>query len=153
MLTICTNDLRRSETSVKFCRRGRYTTDLQIAWNQKLFFFVVTLTTDKRERPLSVFRAIREYGTVTVLASGADLLSAVDAPEDRAAFVVILVYEPDATTCCRRALDAVEWLARRHRRGAKFCRVRASAAGLSGKFRVAGVPCLLVYRWEICIEI
>jgi len=86
---------------------------------------------------------VKRFGSVIELSNGESLLLAIDG-EDKECTVIVLVHEPHADGCeamhgCIRCL-AEDYI------NVKFCRIRASGAGLSKHFESSGVPALLVYR-------
>ncbi len=85
----------------------------------------------------------KRFGKLLELSDGDALLTAVDSEPEGAA-VVVLVHEEGGPGCARLT-GCLRELAAEYP-SAKFCRIAASAAGLSRHFESGGVPALLVYR-------
>jgi len=86
---------------------------------------------------------VKRFGSVIELSNGESLLLAIEG-EDKECTVIVLVHEPHADGC-EAMHGCISCLAEDYI-NVKFCRIRASGAGLSKHFEASGVPALLVYR-------
>lgn len=84
-----------------------------------------------------------QFGHLITLENGETFLDAID-KEDVGVTVIVHIYDQDAMGCeamngCLTCL-AQEYL------HVKFCKLPASAAGVSSHFKVTGLPALLIYK-------
>lgn len=89
-------------------------------------------------------RSKKKFGLIFDLQSGDEFLTTVDNPEDKATLVVVYIYE-DGAPGCDATYGCLKQVAKDYSH-LKFCRIRASAAGLSRHFKSSGVPAILVYK-------
>lgn len=85
----------------------------------------------------------RKFGKVFHLRNGDEYLDAID-KELKTVIVILHVYE-DSKPSCRTMNACLDELSQYYP-CVKFCKMSASAAGLSHSFKVEGVPALLVYK-------
>jgi len=86
----------------------------------------------------------KHFGHVFDLISGDQFLHTVDHPEHKNVLMIIHIWEQHNEAC--KAVDGCLKIIAKDYSHVKFCRIQASAAGLSQKFKISGVPALLVYR-------
>ncbi|ROT63890.1 phosducin-like protein [Penaeus vannamei] len=84
-----------------------------------------------------------QFGTLIALDNGDSFLDAID-KEDKEVTIIVHIYEEEAAGCeamngCLACL-ALEYP------HVKFCRLHATAAGVSSRFKVTGLPALLIYK-------
>lgn len=97
----------------------------------------------RMEEMLARTAALPKFGNVVNISSGQDYLDAVD-KEDKNVTIVIHIYEDDAPGC--EAMNGCLMCLSQEHPNVKFCKVKASIAGVSRRFKVSGVPALLVYK-------
>lgn len=83
------------------------------------------------------------FGSVITLQSGDHFLEAVD-KEAKSVTIIIHLFEDGVVGC--EAMDGCLSCLATEYPNFKFCRLRASTAGVSGHFKSTGVPALLVYK-------
>jgi len=86
----------------------------------------------------------KHFGHVFDLISGDQFLHTVDHPEHKNVLMIIHIWEANNEAC--KAVDGCLQSIAKDYSHVKFARIQASAAGLSQKFKISGVPALLVYR-------
>lgn len=88
-------------------------------------------------------RQQKQFGTVISLANGDEFLNAID-NEDKSIAIIVHIYENKLLACktMNRCLDE---LAANYKH-VKFCKIIGSVAGMSAKFKIGGIPALLVYK-------
>ncbi|KAK3858634.1 hypothetical protein Pcinc_035192 [Petrolisthes cinctipes] len=84
-----------------------------------------------------------QFGRVLSLEDGETFLDAVD-KEDPSVTVIIHIYHQGAGGC--EAMDGCLVCLAQEYPHVKFCRMPATAAGVSTRFKVTGLPALLVYK-------
>eukprot|EP00093_Oithona_nana_P004871 04871.XXX_251655_253362_1 [CDS] Oithona nana genome sequencing. len=85
----------------------------------------------------------KHFGHVFALQDGESFLSTVDCKETKSDLIVVLIVE--SGSICKIMESCWATLAKEYSY-VKFCKIQASAAGLSKHFKNSGVPAILVYR-------
>ncbi|KAB7502902.1 Phosducin-like protein [Armadillidium nasatum] len=85
----------------------------------------------------------KQFGDVLAIGNGEEFLDVVD-KEDKDVTVIIHAFESGAAGC--EAMNGCLLSLAKDYPDIKFCRLNASDAGLSRKFKGTGVPALLVYK-------
>lgn len=88
-------------------------------------------------------RQQKQFGAVVSLANGDDFLNAID-NEDKSVPIVVHIYE-NKLTACKTMNKCLDELALQYKT-VKFCKIIGSVAGMSAKFKIDGIPALLVYK-------
>lgn len=107
-------------------------------------FFKEYMKKRMEEIQLSVITRKQFGGQIFQLKSGEEFLHCVDDPELREVQVIIHIWEAGHPGC--QAIDGCLQIIAKEYTQAKFCRIQASSAPLSSRFKAAGVPAILVYR-------
>jgi len=84
------------------------------------------------------------FGQLFTLDDGEAFLETVDNHEHKDVVIVIHIWEPGSQGC--KDIDGCLHSIAKDYSHVKFCKIQATAAGLSRHFKVAGVPAILVYR-------
>lgn len=90
----------------------------------------------------------KQFGKVWSLTNGNEFLEAID-NENKLVTIIIHIYE-DNLPVCNAMNNCLDTLAQEYI-NIKFCKIIASIAGLSNKFKTSGMPALLVYKEGILI--
>lgn len=88
-------------------------------------------------------RQQKQFGTVVSLSNGDEFLNAID-NEDKSVPVIVHIYE-NKLTACKTMNNCLDELAQQYK-SVKFCKIIGSVAGMSAKFKIDGIPALLVYK-------
>lgn len=88
-------------------------------------------------------RQQKQFGTVIPLGNGDEFLNAID-NEDKSIPIIVHIYE-NKLTACKTMNQCLDELAQSYKH-VKFCKIIGSVAGMSAKFKVDGIPALLVYK-------
>lgn len=83
------------------------------------------------------------FGKVYDLNSGEEFLDAID-NEEKNVTIVVHIYEKSAEGC--KAMSGCMVCLAEEYLNVKFCRLQASAAGVSSKFKQMGLPAILIYK-------
>lgn len=86
----------------------------------------------------------KHFGHVFALQDGEAFLSTVDCQETKSDLIMVLISE-SVNSICKIMENCWATLAKDYCH-VKFCKIQASAAGLSKHFKTSGVPAILVYR-------
>lgn len=86
----------------------------------------------------------KQFGHVFELKDGNEFLDTVDNPEFKDVLIVIHIWDR-ASEPCKAINGCLQTIAKEYSY-IRFCRIQASAAGLSQRFKSIGVPALLVYK-------
>lgn len=84
-----------------------------------------------------------QFGAVISLANGDEFLNAID-NEDKSVPIIVHIYE-NKLTACKTMNKCLDELAQQYK-SVKFCKIIGSVAGMSTKFKIDGIPALLVYK-------
>lgn len=84
-----------------------------------------------------------QFGQLISLENGETFLDAID-KEDKAVTVIVHIYDQDASGC--QAMNGCLSCLAQDYSHVKFCKLPASAAGVSSQFKVTGLPALLIYK-------
>lgn len=84
------------------------------------------------------------FGTVINLTNGDEFLEAVDNEDHKNVIIVVHIWETSVPSCI--AVDGCLQSIAKDYCHVKFCRIQASAAGLSRHFKASGVPAILAYK-------
>ncbi|CAB0004771.1 unnamed protein product [Nesidiocoris tenuis] len=84
-----------------------------------------------------------KFGHVLHLSSGEEFLKAIDG-EDKSTTVIVHIYE-ESVKACKTMNQSLAQLAKQYP-NIKFCRMVGSSAGMSHRFKIDGVPALIVYK-------
>jgi len=98
---------------------------------------------NRMKEMMAKIEELPRFGGVVSLSTGDAFLDAID-KEKKDVTVMIVLYEEKATGC-ESLVGCLSTLAQDHPH-VKFCKIRASTAGLSVHFKISGVPALLVYK-------
>ncbi|CAL4061355.1 unnamed protein product [Meganyctiphanes norvegica] len=83
------------------------------------------------------------FGKIYNLNSGEEFLDAID-KEEKNVTIVVHIYEKGVLGC--KAMSGCMICLAEEYPSVKFCRLQASAAGVSSKFKQMGLPAILVYK-------
>uniref|UniRef100_A0A224XH67 Putative conserved phosducin-like protein n=1 Tax=Panstrongylus lignarius TaxID=156445 RepID=A0A224XH67_9HEMI len=97
----------------------------------------------KRMEEMLISRTLPNFGEVYSLANGNEFLDAID-NENKAVTVIIHIYE-SSIPACKVMNQCLNALCKQYS-NVKFCKIVGSSAGMSHRFKVDGVPALLVYK-------
>uniref|UniRef100_T1I1G1 Phosducin thioredoxin-like domain-containing protein n=2 Tax=Rhodnius prolixus TaxID=13249 RepID=T1I1G1_RHOPR len=97
----------------------------------------------KRMEEMLISRNLPTFGDVYSLANGNEFLDAID-NENKAVTIVIHIYET-TIPACKVMNQCLSSLSKQYS-NVKFCKIVGSSAGMSHRFKVDGVPALLVYK-------
>ena len=95
-------------------------------------------------KKITIYVYRKHFGHVFDLISGDQFLQTVDHPEHKNVLMIIHIWEQTNEAC--KAVDGWLQIIAKDYSHVKFCRIQASAAGLSRHFKISGIPALLVYR-------
>ncbi|KAK7078163.1 hypothetical protein SK128_024419 [Halocaridina rubra] len=84
-----------------------------------------------------------QFGHLIALEDGDAFLDAID-KEDKGVTIIIHIYEQEAAGC--EAMNGCLTCLAQDYPYVKFCKLPASAAGVSSRFKVTGLPALLIYK-------
>lgn len=84
-----------------------------------------------------------KFGEVLTLKNGNDFLEAID-NENKLVTIIIHIFE-ESNAGCKTMNKCLETLCKQYPL-VKFCKINGSCAGMSHRFKVDGVPALLVYK-------
>ncbi|KAL1128831.1 hypothetical protein AAG570_013365 [Ranatra chinensis] len=100
---------------------------------------------DEKQRMEEMFEmaSLPKFGKLFDLRNGNDFLDAVD-NEHKSVTVIIHIYENNVPSC-RSMNSGLSSLCRDYPH-VKFCKLIGSSAGMSHRFKVDGVPALLIYK-------
>ncbi|XP_049859344.1 phosducin-like protein [Schistocerca gregaria] len=87
--------------------------------------------------------SLPRFGKVIALTSGEEFLDAID-KEHKSVTIVVHIYEDHVPAC--EAMNGCLLNLCQEYANVKFCKVIGSAAGVSKRFKINGVPALLVYK-------
>ncbi|XP_037092328.1 phosducin-like protein isoform X2 [Pollicipes pollicipes] len=99
------------------------------------------------QRRMQEMAAVRQHGPkfghLIALDSAEHFLDAVD-QEEKDVIVIVHVYDERTPSCC--TMNACLATVSQQYPGYKFCKLRASTAGVSRRFSDSGVPALIAYK-------
>uniref|UniRef100_T1J184 Phosducin domain-containing protein n=1 Tax=Strigamia maritima TaxID=126957 RepID=T1J184_STRMM len=97
----------------------------------------------RMEEMLTKIKSLPVFGRVINLNSADEFLDAVD-KEQKDVTIVIHLYEDNNSSC--EAMNGCLTSLSEDYPQVKFCRLKASIAGLSKHFKINGIPALLIYK-------
>lgn len=105
--------------------------------------FLLQYMQQRMSEMLSHASTLPKFGKLIHIEDGQQFLDEID-KEHKAVTVVVHIYEDNATAC--DAMNGCLTCLSREYSQVKFCKLNCSVAGVSNKFKISGVPALLVYK-------
>lgn len=105
--------------------------------------FLLEYSKRRMEEMLNKANELPKFGRVINLTTGQEFLDAID-KENKSVIIIVHIYE-EKVPACKMMNECLKELCKDYPE-VKFCKILASAAGVSKNFKVSGVPALLVYK-------
>lgn len=105
--------------------------------------FLLQYQKQRMEEMMAKLATLPTFGKVLNLQDGQEFLDAID-KEDKAVTVVVHIYEENIPGC--EAMNGSLISLSQDYQQVKFCKMIGSVAGISKRFKISGVPALLVYK-------
>lgn len=105
--------------------------------------FLLQFQKQRMEEMMAKLATLPIFGKVLNLKDGQEFLDAVD-KEDKAVTIVVHIYEENVPGC--EAMNGSLISLSQDYQQVKFCKMIGSVAGISKRFKISGVPALLVYK-------
>ncbi|KDR14466.1 phosducin-like protein [Zootermopsis nevadensis] len=105
--------------------------------------FLLQFQKQRMEEMMSKLATLPAFGKVFSLKDGQEFLDAID-KEDKAVTIVVHIYEENIPGC--EAMNGSLISLSQDYQQVKFCKMIGSVAGISKRFKLSGVPALLVYK-------
>ncbi|XP_069701562.1 phosducin-like protein [Periplaneta americana] len=105
--------------------------------------FLLQFQKQRMEEMMTKLSTLPKFGKVLNLKDGQEFLDAVD-KEDKAVTIVVHIYEENVPGC--EAMNGSLISLSQDYQQVKFCKMIGSVAGISKRFKISGVPALLVYK-------
>ncbi|XP_067003543.2 phosducin-like protein [Anabrus simplex] len=105
--------------------------------------FLLDYQKQRMKEMMSRISALPKFGKVYNLSNAMEFLDAVD-KENREVTVIVHIYEENVPAC--EAMNGCLISLSQEYSQVKFCKIIGSAAGVSKRFKISGVPALLVYK-------
>ena len=105
--------------------------------------FLLQYQKQRMEEMMAKLSSLPTFGKVINLKDGQEFLDAVD-KEDKAVTIIVHIYEENIPGC--EAMNGSLISLSRDYSQVKFCKMIGSVAGMSKRFKISGVPALLVYK-------
>lgn len=105
--------------------------------------FLLQFQKQRMEEMMAKLATLPTFGKVLNLKDGQEFLDAID-KEDKAVTIIVHIYEENVPGC--EAMNGSLISLSQDYQQVKFCRMIGSVAGISKRFKISGVPALLVYK-------
>lgn len=105
--------------------------------------FLLHFQKKRMEEMMAKLSTLPKFGKVINIRDGQEFLDAID-KEDKAVTVVVHIYEENVPGC--EAMNGSLISLSQDYQQVKFCKMIGSVAGISKRFKISGVPALLVYK-------
>jgi len=105
--------------------------------------FLLHFQKQRMEEMMTKLSTLPKFGKVVNIKDGQEFLDAID-KEDKAVTVVVHIYEENVPGC--EAMNGSLISLSQDYQQVKFCKMIGSVAGISKRFKISGVPALLVYK-------
>lgn len=105
--------------------------------------FLLQYQKQRMEEMMAKLATLPTFGKVMNLKDGQEFLDAID-KEDKAVTIVVHIYEENIPGC--EAMNGSLISLSQDYQQVKFCKMIGSVAGISKRFKISGVPALLVYK-------
>lgn len=105
--------------------------------------FLLQYQKQRMEEMMAKLATLPTFGKVLNLKDGQEFLDAID-KEDKAVTIVVHIYEENIPGC--EAMNGSLISLSQDYQQVKFCKMIGSVAGISKRFKISGVPALLVYK-------
>jgi len=105
--------------------------------------FLLHFQKKRMEEMMAKLSTLPKFGKVVNIRDGQEFLDAID-KEDKAVTVVVHIYEEKVPGC--EAMNGSLISLSQDYQQVKFCKMIGSVAGISKRFKISGVPALLVYK-------
>ena len=105
--------------------------------------FLLHFQKKRMEEMMAKLSTLPKFGKVVSIRDGQEFLDAID-KEDKAVTVVVHIYEENVPGC--EAMNGSLISLSQDYQQVKFCKMIGSVAGISKRFKISGVPALLVYK-------
>lgn len=105
--------------------------------------FLLHFQKKRMEEMMVKLSTLPKFGKIVNIRDGQEFLDAID-KEDKAVTVVVHIYEENVPGC--EAMNGSLISLSQDYQQVKFCKMIGSVAGISKRFKISGVPALLVYK-------